>query len=152
MVQAAAMLCSEISLLASALSLAKIFVQTTELFEAGDWDNGGFWEAWHPIKSRGKRGSWRRPMGPNRSIKMNRNPLFKHLHFQSTQTNLLLLILWLPMSSKSPRFGWLIAIFKKIGDYIAVNKNDYFVEVFTNQDLLKQKSDTKFPKSTISSR
>jgi hypothetical protein len=53
------------------------------------------------------------------------------------------------MSSKSPRFGWLIVIFKKIDDYIAVNKNDYFVEVFTNQDLLKQKTDTKFPKSTI---
>jgi hypothetical protein len=32
-----------------------------------------------------------------------------------------------------------------------VNKNDYFVEVFTNQDLLKQKTVTKFPKSTISS-
>jgi hypothetical protein len=30
-----------------------------------------------------------------------------------------------------------------------VNKNNYFVEVFTNQDLLKQKPDTKFPKSTI---
>jgi len=57
-----------------------------------------------------------------------------------------------PMSSKSPRFGWLIAIFKEIDDYIAVNKNDYFVEVFTNQDLLKQKTETKFPKSTILSR
>jgi hypothetical protein len=44
------------------------------------------------------------------------------------------------MSTKSPRFGWLIAIFKKFDDYIAVNKNDYFVEVFTNQDLLKQKN------------
>jgi len=41
---------------------------------------------------------------------------------------------------------------KKIDDYIAVNKNEYFVEVFTNQDLLKQKTDTKFPKSTILSR
>jgi hypothetical protein len=58
----------------------------------------------------------------------------------------------LRMSSKSPRFGWLIAIFKKIDDYIAANKKDYFVEVFTNQDLLKQKTDTKFPKSTILSR
>ena len=56
------------------------------------------------------------------------------------------------MSSKSPRFGWLIAIFKKIDDYIAVNKNDYFVEVFTIQELLKQKTDTKFPKSTILSQ
>jgi hypothetical protein len=42
--------------------------------------------------------------------------------------------------------------FKKIDDYIAVNKNDYFLEMFTNQDLLKQKTDTKFPKSTILSR
>jgi hypothetical protein len=57
-----------------------------------------------------------------------------------------------PTSSKSPRFGWLIAIFKKIDDYIAVNKNDYFVGVCTNQDLLKQKNDTKFPKSAILSR
>ncbi len=57
-----------------------------------------------------------------------------------------------PMSSKSPRFGWLIAICTKIDDYIAVHKNDYFVVVFTNQDLLKQKIDTKFPKSTILSR
>jgi hypothetical protein len=56
------------------------------------------------------------------------------------------------MSSKSPRFGWLIAILKKIDDYIALNKNGYFIEVFTNQDFLKQKTDKKFPKSTILSR
>jgi hypothetical protein len=53
--------------------------------------------------------------------------MLDYAHFMFLFFNKLLMsetdkIVAFPMSSKSPRFGRLTAIFKKIDDYIAVNK------------------------------
>ncbi len=109
-------------------------------------------QVYDSIESKGSRIRFFRPW-ENRWPSYNTRLLTIDIYFnRKFSTRLVENLLLIPMSSKSPRFGWLIAIFKKIDDYIAVNKTDYFVEVFTNQDLSKQKTDTKFSKSTILSR